>query len=174
MTPGITPAPFFKKKIFKSLLAKQLTGGFGYRFYRRYRGSHAAMALFGKSGPWFHETIEKTSAFSDKRLAVCCAHNFEPLAQNSTLAAWEVFFPTHRSRWKIISFFRVCGRELCEAFLQADFKLRTVIAFEIFRISGKSVHEEAYWWIRVPVLPAIPWQPCSHGAFWQKQPMISS
>ena len=25
--------------------------------------------------------------FSDKRLAVCCAHNFEPLAQNSTLAA---------------------------------------------------------------------------------------
>ena len=25
--------------------------------------------------------------FSDKRLAVCCAHNFEPMAQNSTLAA---------------------------------------------------------------------------------------
>ena len=37
-----------------------------------------------------------------------------------------------------------------------DFKLRTVIAFEIFRTSGKSVHEEVYWWIRVPVLPAIP------------------
>jgi len=32
-------------------------------------------------------TVEKTSGFSDKRLAVCCVHNFEPLAQNSTLAA---------------------------------------------------------------------------------------
>ena len=37
-----------------------------------------------------------------------------------------------------------------------DFKLRTVIAFEKIQTSGKSVLEEAYWWMRVPVLPAIP------------------
>ena len=51
MTPGITPAPFFKKKFFKSLLAKKLTGGSECLSYRRYHGSHAAMALFDKSGP---------------------------------------------------------------------------------------------------------------------------
>ncbi len=29
----------------------KITGGYEYRSYRRYHGSHAAMALFGKSEP---------------------------------------------------------------------------------------------------------------------------
>ena len=43
--------------------------------------------------------------FSDKRIAVCCAHNFEPLTQNSTLAARDVFSLTHMSREKMIPIF---------------------------------------------------------------------
>ncbi len=42
--------------------------------------------------------------FSGKRIAVCCVHNFEPLAQNSTLAARDVFSLTHMSREKMILF----------------------------------------------------------------------
>ena len=35
----------------------------------------------------YTEAVEKTSGFSDKRLAVCYAHNFCAMCKNSTLAA---------------------------------------------------------------------------------------
>ena len=31
--------------------------------------------------------------FSDKEMAACCAHNFEPMAQNSTTSRLSGFFP---------------------------------------------------------------------------------
>ena len=31
--------------------------------------------------------------FSDKEMAACCAHNFEPMAQNSTTSRLGGFFP---------------------------------------------------------------------------------
>ena len=33
------------------------------------------------------ETVEKPSGFFDKRIAVCCVHNFCAMRKNSTLAA---------------------------------------------------------------------------------------
>lgn len=34
--------------------------------------------------------------FPDKEMAACCAHNFEPMAQNSAISLLSVFFPhTH-------------------------------------------------------------------------------
>jgi len=75
------------------------------------------------------------------------------------------------------------GGKLCEAFLTcshgAFLQKRAMILWQGRFIalrkncfSIRLVLEENYWWIRVPVLPAIPWQPCSHGAFLQKRAMI--
>ena len=36
--------------------------------------------------------------FSDKEMAACCAHIFEPMAQNSTTSLLSVFSPMRISR----------------------------------------------------------------------------
>ena len=53
--------------------------------------------------------------FSAKRLAVCCAHNF---AASAKIPHWqpERYFPHAHVAVKNDWSFRVCGRELCEAF----------------------------------------------------------
>ena len=67
----------------------------------------------------FFETVEKTCGFSDKRLAVCCAHNLPAGGGQIPHLQTEKYFlsRTCRERKWLSNFLPPAGGKLCEAFL---------------------------------------------------------
>ena len=85
------------------------------------------------NGGLFLRLSKKPPVFSDKRFTVCCAHNFELLAQNSTTSRLSgIFSHAHVARENDLNALPPADGKLCEAFSTGHFLLYYTVKVSLF------------------------------------------